>query len=413
MYMNIYDINDDILKKRYTEQNVVEQVGILGYLGIDIQSSIKEMIPVNKKKFLEQADIFYQEHTVKAYEFENKKKVKNVILIQLEGVDSVALDLKVDGKPVMKNLSELKSNGIWFPNVYDQTGSGRTSDGEFLALTSLLPIEGESMYTHYDLSKILSLPKYMKRLGYTTVALHGNDSSYWNRKNAHKALGYDERIYGEDSDGEIEKNYEGWGLSDGTMLNETLKVLKTHVEPMFTHTILLTSHHPYTAVRNMDIPLPYEQADSLLKNYINCLYYMDDVIGKFVSALQENALMEKSILIIFADHDSGLTEDVYRYMNLEYNVEDPNCDKVPLIIYDGVNNYTDLHVQGQSDVMPIILSYLDIQLPDKIMGANYINNDKIVYLRNCIMNDYKEASENPYQLNNITKLLVTGELNEE
>ena len=123
--------------------------------------------------------------------------------------------------------------------------------------------------------------------------------------------------------------------------------------------------------------------------------------------------MEKSILIIFADHDSGLTEDVYRYMNLEYNVEDPNCDKVPLIIYDGVNNYTDLHVQGQSDVMPIILSYLDIQLPDKIMGANYINNDKIVYLRNCIMNDYKEASENPYQLNNITKLLVTGELNEE
>lgn len=408
LYFNRTMIDHDSLEKRYSEQNVVEQVGIVGYLAEDIKETVKDALPQDKKYLKEQIERFYDEHEVQVYPYKIKKEIKNIILIQLEGVDSVLLDLMNDGKYVMPNLHQLKEEGIWFPNVYDQTGSGRTSDGEFLTLTSLLQLDGQSMYTHYNLENLLSLPKILSGEGYVPISLHGNTSSFWNRKKSHQALGYEESYYAEDIESEVEENYNGWGYSDRTMLRQTLKVLKSHDEPVLSHTILLTTHHPYDAVNEMDLDLPFKNTDSLLENYFNCLYYTDLAVGEFVDGLAEAGILDGSLLIIYADHDSGLTEDVYHYMGLSYNSDDPNCDKVPLIIYDGENRYVEKMPVGQSDTMPLILSYLNVELPDYIYGANYIDGRKVVYTHNCIIKGPDEIISNTYDLDAITKLLIKG-----
>ena len=400
-------MDSDVLKKRYTEQEVVSQVGMTGYLSEDVKETVKDLIPKDKKYLSQLINDFYNSHTVMPYAFEKKKSIKNVILIQLEGVDSVLLDAMKDGEYITPNLHQIKEDGIWFSNVYDQTGSGRTSDGEFLTLTSLLPIEGQSMYTHYSLDQLLSLPKIMKESGRTTIALHGNDGGFWNRKIAHKSLGYEEAYYAEDILGEVGTGYTGWGYSDRTMLQETLEILKEHEEPAFTHTILLTTHYPYNAVTDMDIDMPFKNPTSTLESYLNCLNYTDQAVGEFVEQLSEEGILEESLLVIYADHDSGLTEDVYHYMGLPYDSGDVTCDKVPLIIYDGINSYVEDMPAGQADTMPLILSYLAMEIPDTVMGANYIDGDKVSYTHNCIIKN-SEILPNTYDLDTITELIVKG-----
>ena len=147
-------VDKDDISKRYTNYTVWKEVGTAGYLGLDIYQTIKSVIPKDNEKQLLEVEKFQKSHEIEAYSFLKKKKIENVILIQLEGVDSIAIDMQKDNTYIMKNLHSIKERGIWFENVFDQTGSGRTSDGEFLALTSLLPVNGESMYTQYNLSLI-------------------------------------------------------------------------------------------------------------------------------------------------------------------------------------------------------------------------------------------------------------------
>lgn len=414
-YMGQNVIDNDILKKRYSERYVFEEIGLMGYLGSDILELATDLIPQDKGKVIKNVNDFYEDKIIRPYDFPQKKAVENIILVQLEGVDSIAVDLKLNDNYIMKNLNKLKSEGIWFSNVYDQTGSGRTSDGEFLALTSLLPVEGESMYTFYDLNKTISLPKFMNLSGHKTIAFHGNDETYWNRKKAHQALGFESGMYINDCIKEVETNYDGWGLSDRTILKQTYQEIKTANEPIFTHTILLTGHHPYEAVNKMDLDLPYQKPESLIENYINCLYYTDLSLGEFFEALNKDGILQDSLIVVFSDHDSGITKDVYNFMGMNYDQTSIECDKIPLIIFDGVNRYEETEIMGQSDIMPLILSYLNIDLPDKIMGLNYIDNEKVVYLNRRIVNNCKEVEINEYDMNEITKALVRwgDELNNE
>ena len=123
--------------------------------------------------------------------------------------------------------------------------------------------------------------------------------------------------------------------------------------------------------------------------------------------LSEEGILEESLLVIYADHDSGLTEDVYHYMGLPYDSGDVTCDKVPLIIYDGINSYVEDMPAGQADTMPLILSYLAMEIPDTVMGANYIDGDKVSYTHNCIIKN-SEILPNTYDLDTITELIVKG-----
>ena len=63
---------------------------------------------------------------------------------------------------------------------------------------------------------------------------------------------------------------------------------------------------------------------------------------------------------------------------------------------------------GQADTMPLILSYLDMELPDYIYGANYIDGRKVVYTHNCVIEGSDEITSNTYDLDAITKLLIKG-----
>ncbi|MSO35465.1 MAG: hypothetical protein EXQ50_06090 [Acidobacteria bacterium] len=63
----------------------------------------------------------------------------NLVVIQVESLQAPMVDFQINGQPVMPNLKRLQATGVSFSQVFDQTDEGRTSDAEWLGLTSLLP----------------------------------------------------------------------------------------------------------------------------------------------------------------------------------------------------------------------------------------------------------------------------------
>jgi hypothetical protein len=70
---------------------------------------------------------------------------KNVIMIQVETLQSLVIGKKYRGKEITPNLNKLVAQSWYFPNTFAQTSSGNTVDAEFTVNTSLLaPLDAAS-----------------------------------------------------------------------------------------------------------------------------------------------------------------------------------------------------------------------------------------------------------------------------
>ena len=135
---------------------------------------------------------------------------KNVIFIQYESLDDFCVDTRYQGKEIMPFFNSIKQEGLYFSNTLDTTGGGRTSDAEFLVLTSVPPLPDKPVFINYDLRKIPSLPRRLLQEGYFTFSIHGFNGSFWNRELAHRALGFEKSFFLEDLD---QEDLIGWGIS--------------------------------------------------------------------------------------------------------------------------------------------------------------------------------------------------------
>lgn len=403
-----FEIRTDILEKRFSNINYLGEVGTWGYLGDDVVTTVKDMLPVNQKDMQKNIDEFVKSREVEPYKgFRKSIQNKNIVLIQLEGIDAISLDLKVNDKYVMPNLNMLKQEGVYINNAYDESGSGRTSDGEFLALTSLLPVANESMYIQYSLNNVVTLPKILAENGYETVSIHGFDGSFYNRRSIHQQLGYEESYFLEDLESEAEEtDYLGWGLSDEYILNKVGEIIESSDQKLFIHAITLTNHHPFDAATGAYEDVLFNQPGNIVEYYLNSIRYTDLVIGKFIQNLENINVMEDTLLVIFSDHDSGITKEIYEYFDMEYDGDSFQYDKIPVLFYDGVNRREENMISGQADIMPMILSYLDLNIPQSSMGLNYIGGNKVVYKQSYTIVGSKEIAHNEFDMDQITRGFV-------
>ena len=125
-----------------------------------------------------------------------------------------------------------------------------------------------------------------------------------------------------------------------------------------------------------DVTYPYMEGTKL-GNYFKSYHYADEALGGFIEQLDEEGLLENTVLVIYGDHDARLAKKDY---NLLYNYDkendkvldedDPNYKeydsyqyelgrKVPFIIWTKDMAGTELNkenknVMGMYDVMPTL-----------------------------------------------------------
>jgi hypothetical protein len=153
--------------------------------------------------------------------------------------------------------------------------------------------------------------------GYETVAIHGNDPTFWNRNTAFKALGFDRFI--SQSNFPTNAAMDGKYMADSAMTDEIMSQLKDSGAPQLLFAISLEAHGPYDvapkdiAARDaIPVPSSVDAKDKVeLQTYIYHMRHADQELGRLAALLAKRS--RPTLLLFYGDHLPGLA-DAYRAM---------------------------------------------------------------------------------------------------
>jgi lipoteichoic acid synthase len=309
-------------------------------------------------------------------------KNKNVIIVQLESVQSLLLNKSIDGVEVTPNLNRLINDSYFFPNFYTQVGKGNTSDAEFIVNSSIYALGDESMSAATAGKVVPGLPRKLKEAGYYTATFHANEISFWSRKEMYEALGF-EQYFDQDYFGK--EDFIAYGVSDEILYKKTVeKLTELGNQKFYAHIIALSSHYPYDLPPNKIpyvIKLPEAYDDSIVGSYIKSVSYADVALGVLFEELKAAGLYEDSIIVVYGDHqgvqtknerDIALVNELvgHDYQSVLDHLNVPLIIKVPSI--DGGEKVTT--VGGLVDVYPTLANLLGMDISNEIVfGTDLIN----------------------------------------
>ncbi|MDG5471946.1 LTA synthase family protein [Jeotgalibacillus sp. ET6] len=356
------------------------QTGMIGYHAVDIVNEMDEAWFEDAELSAEEKEeiLSFQEEKQQAQKTEEVDELPNIIVVQLESFQSSVIGQEIDGQVVTPNLNEFKDESIYFSNFYHQTHEGRTSDAEFIINTSFYPLKSGSVYTRYPGHSFGSLPEELSNEGYETAAFHAFRPNFWNRDQMYENFGFDEFYSIDDFPDEREI---GLTLNDKDFFLTGVEKMSGMEEPFYSFMVALTSHTPYSFpddMKTLDFGLFDEE---ILRNYYHNVHYVDSAFGAMKEKLIEEELWDRSMIVVYGDHDSALFKEdreMAQYENAETAVDYFELGrKVPLFIKPASSEEGRIVEKsgGQIDVAPTILSLAGIQ-PDFMMGTSLLSEEK-------------------------------------
>ena len=321
-------------------------------------------------------------------------KGKNVIFLQVESLESFVINETVDGQEITPNINKMLNNSYYFNNIYDNVNNGTSADGDLISNTSLYPVRQGATYFRYAFNKYNSLANILESENYKTISVHPERSGNWNWRTNHKNFGF-ETTY-DINDYKLDEII-GPGLSDGSFFKQTVDFIKDEKTPFFLHAATLTSHGPFDIPDNKkELNLSDNIKDTILGAYFQSIRYVDNEIGNLVKYLNDNKLMNNTVLVIYGDHSGPhkFYQDKIEAINgIKEQWKSPE-KKVPFIIYNpSINGEIRDVIGGQVDMMPTVLYALGVE-KDKyintVMGRNLLNTK-----RNFTVLNFGEIVGNP------------------
>lgn len=391
--------------KQWNREYIVMRYGIYTYQINDLVTSLSPKIhsmfgyDSNAKVFRE----YYEENKEekKTNQYTDIFKGKNVIVIHAESFQQFTMNLSFNNKELTPNMNKLASEGIYFSNFYAQESVGTSSDSEFTFNTSLTPASSGTIAINYYDREYVTIPKLLKTQGYYTFSMHGNNGTFWNRNLLHESFGYD-YFYNYTKDYNIDETI-GLGLSDKSFFKQSvakIKDISKEHNNFYGTLIMLTNHTPFSYIgpfSDYSVDILEETTDSktnevttntkhylegtTMGNYLKSVHYADEAIGQFIEQLDEEGLLDNTVIVIYGDHDAKLKTSEYEYLyNFDpetqtmLDVNDPDYHKVdayeyelnrkvPFIIWtkDKKFNVEVKEVMGMYDVLPTLGNMLGFE----------------------------------------------------
>ncbi|MGE5237140.1 MAG: LTA synthase family protein [Acidobacteriota bacterium] len=297
----------------------------------------------------------------------------NLLLIQVESLQEWAVGAVIGGHPVMPTLAALRHRGLYFSAVFDQTGEGRSSDGEFAALNSLHPLPEGAVAFRCAHNHFVALPGILRRAGYTTLSAHPFERGFWNRAILHPAYGFSHSMFrSELGPGETI----GWGLADGAFFTRMEPELERLPRPFFAFLITLGLHHPFDAFpdRHKDLDVG-DLRNTPLGNYLSAMHYFDESLKQLLDTLAADGLLDDTVVALYGDHEAGFSID-QRIVDLAgIGPWDPSYTlrirRVPFLVllpHDAISAEIPV-VGGHVDIAPTLLFLLGLPRPGNFLGS--------------------------------------------
>jgi lipoteichoic acid synthase len=341
-------------------------------------------------------------------------KGKNLIIIQMEAMQEFVINRKIGDQEITPNLNRLMKTSMYFPNYFTQIAQGTTSDAEFMSLNSLYPLSSGAAYILKAGNTYQALPKLMKDNGYHTFALHAFNPDYWNRNNMYPKLGFEQFISAGQYVIPAEEVY-GLGLSDEQFFKQSLVKLKQLPKPFFSFLITLSGHHPYVlpeAQKELKLPSDFSQ---MFSNYIQAQHYADKSLGHFIDGLQQEGLLNNSLLVIYGDHFGPELNDgeILKLVDPADAAHNNSAElhKVPLFIHFPDQGHTGIQsaAGGQMDLFPTIANLMGITKSHMAyLGRDMLNSNQSFVVFRQFLPEGSFVNNQVFYLANMDKLFKHG-----
>jgi phosphoglycerol transferase MdoB-like AlkP superfamily enzyme len=192
--------------------------------------------------------------------------------------------------------------GFVFNNFYTALWQTSTSDGEYVALTSLIPNGTRSMFKGRKNLWPFALGRQFDDLGVASKAYHNHTYTYYQRDETHPNLGY---IYKGLGNG-LKLKTKCWPESDLEMMQSTVdEYIKE--DQFHAYYMTVSGHMNYTFMgnsmssknRKLVKDLPYSDD---AKAYIACQLELDRALEYLIQRLEEAGVADRTVIALSADH---------------------------------------------------------------------------------------------------------------
>ncbi len=245
----------------------------------------------------------------------------NLIEITAEGFSPYAIDEKLT-----PTLYKMRQEGFRFNNFYTPIWEVSTSDGEYAAVTGLIPKSGVWSFYRSGLEEItfpFTMTQQFLRGGVKTVrGYHNHTYSYYHRDISHPNLGMIYKGVGNGLESVIKNR---WPESDVEMIDGTVGDFLGGSEPFMTYYMTVSGHLEYSfdgnsmSRQNRDLVADLTCSDTL-KAYIACNIELDRAMERLLQKLEEAGVADRTVIAITPDHyPYGLEdkddENMYHYFD--------------------------------------------------------------------------------------------------
>ena len=334
--------------KDHTRRQQLHYYGLLPYIGLQTHELFKpkyiELTPQEKAEI----ESFIAENNNRPLLVDSlpDNSAKNLILVVVESMNSDALNVKANGRPIMPYLSgllEREKDVIVMDSVMSQVGIGRSSDGRFIYQTGLLPITDNPIALKFIDHVYPSLSDALGREG---VEFDCGDPIQWNKLELSKKYGFS-KLHTRD---EVIKNMKKFGGKDPALFNNAMPVIEKVPQPFYVALNTMDMHDPYNEFgwKHSDVWQDSTFSESE-KIYIEKCRQFDAGLSQLIANLKKANLYDNSVIVITGDHNAR-----------------PNClngnrlvnTQIPLIILNSGIGLRSHAVIGQSDLYPTILDLM-------------------------------------------------------
>ncbi len=282
----------------------------------------------------------------------------NLIMIQMESVDPWVIEADVRDRPVMPFLRSLQERAMVFRQIFAQHSGGGSSDAELATMLSLLPLTTHSGLLTAQWNLVDPLPRHLASNGYTTVAMHANRATYFNRDLAYPRLGFQQFLSEEHYQGEAR----GWQSKDEAFLAQSIDVLSSLPEPFFTLLITMQSHGPFTNHDRWPEVDPGPGHHRLMRDYMQCMKEVDRALELFFSELDTRGLLERSVVVLYGDHSSQVGD-----------ISPLRKEQIPLLVLAPGHVALEVERLGSHlDLAPTVLDLLGVNEPASWLGTSLL-----------------------------------------
>ena len=271
----------------------------------------------------------------------------HVVVVQMESIGWEVLNAQIAGQSVAPYLSSLAGSSRCFRvQVYHTLGS---ADMDYAVLSGGAPSTKVISYDTPGVTYSNALPGFMQKHGFHTVAMHGNDGGFFNRRHNFDRMGFDEIWFKEDFKDRTVKQ-SSWGVRDAELFKLSSQELRQATRPQFHFIITLDSHAPFNLIDDQEHQV-FPNTQAWRENYFNSARWLDNLLRDYMDSLPSGTLV-----ILYGDHPAGVDYGDF------HPAREGSAEFVPCLV----------HVCGSSSPPPADTS-LPAHLPSDLRILDVIN----------------------------------------